>query len=319
MDACQALTKHLDEVVAGLHLGLLHQTEQEGAAFRFTQLLNPRHIQDAGLCGELAEFGLGQSRQQRGRVAQRDQPVVVVKEFLEMRESRTFRWLFQCIERRAACLGVAFQQGGKLLPQVGRDLVRDLLAEPLIDLGAHMTSHAVERAEGRQFAGLLEQFVNRHIDQIGGHVHHRCGAMDGFQGDTARPCIRRSHAEMVSHRCLMALVHAILVIPKGYIGGKARCLSNVVDHGERNGRQGRKMPQVLKHLEQHEQAELVLRDVRFAVGKEPLVMRGGVGRLQVVVSEALRKARIGGAMGCGHCTPRRSTSLGRIWSRLIWV
>ncbi|NJN68722.1 MAG: hypothetical protein HC884_19475 [Chloroflexaceae bacterium] len=121
-----------------------------------------------------------------------------------------------------------------------------LLAEPLIDLGAHMASHAVERAEGRQFAGLLEQFVNRHIDQISRHIHHRCGAMDGFQRDTTCPCIRWSHAEVGPHGGLMALVHAILVIPKGQIGGKACFLSNVVDHDEWNGCQVRKMPQVLK-------------------------------------------------------------------------
>jgi hypothetical protein len=47
-----------------------------------------------------------------------------------------------------------------------------------IDDGAHPARQLVQRTEGREFGMLLDQLLDRHIDEVGAVVHHLGGAMD---------------------------------------------------------------------------------------------------------------------------------------------
>ncbi len=167
-----ALEEHVDQLVPCLDLGVMEETEQETPAPGSMQnRTDIAQVEGRGLGGKLLNLGVGNAAEKGLRGDDRFQPREALRPLPEMFERRAARGVFD--PRELAPTGIDGEEGiqtGLLGRAQGG---RHPRIERLMDRITHMTDQTVQRLKRWQLKALLNQMLDRHINQVGGVAHGR--------------------------------------------------------------------------------------------------------------------------------------------------
>ena len=243
------LEEHLDQLVAGLHLGLWRK--QSRRLQRRGGWMSRGYLPHRGRppLRQTAGAWCGQSPEQRLRRQDRFQPGEAIRPLSEVLERRLAGGVFHPCELGPPVMD--WREGVKPC-LLGRSGGRDVGIQRLMYWVADMTHEAVERAERGQFEALLNEVLDRDVDQVRRGTHGQRGLRDMLRhqtGTTMRLC---RDAQMAANEVSIARAQILRRVALG-LWGQVELLAQILPDREGNRLEGRQIAQRLLTLAQRQE------------------------------------------------------------------